>query len=837
MTATLRATMALALGSLAGWIAIHHPLSSSLALAGVSAMVVAAAWRALWIPVGLLALLPMAGLAPWTGWMLAEEFDLVLLALLAGGWARLVWPAGLPVRQSTTDGAGRVWWLLVLVYLGFTAVSTWRGLHDAGAWDAGSFAWGWWQGWREPMNVLRTVKPLAWALLAWPLWQALQARAPEAAARAVGQGAWAGLALVAVVATWERWAWPGLTNFSTDYRTTALFWETHIGGAALDGFLALTLPFGLWAAAAARGRRQVLLSVAVLCLAGYAVLTTFSRGLYAGALAGLLLWWLMTPRDNGTSQGRAAGAGVLLGWVAVFSLAAAMAFPSSGWRGMGALFGLMLLLFWHWQQAADPGSQRPSVARAVLIVAAGATLGAVAVGGALSLPGALKAPYLLYGACAAVCALAWSAPGLRLVGPRAVPLGWAAWAAVAVAAVGVALHWGESDARWGMAASVALLTAAAAGGATLPRWRGDPGGRWRLSALGAMAVAAMVVGSFAGGSYLEVRLASASDDWQGRLHHWQRGLSLAQDDASTWWGIGPGRFAAHFAFSGEATDQVGDFRWQASRDGGGTLVLTGGKHVLGFGELFRMSQRIDAPEGAVRVRWRAEVPAPVRLHVEICSKHLLYDAGCRTAQASVGGTARAPQPGWHTGELTLKAAPGWQSPVFSVALDTRGGWIRLDELELIDSLGRSQLHNGGFDDGLARWLPSSDRHHLPWHAKNLGVHLRAEQGWFGVMAFCALLGFTLARLTIGRARRHPLAPPLLAGLVGFLIVGLFDSLVDVPRVAFAFYMLLGVGATLRAPATFSGPAAAPLAPPTPPTRSSSASGRGPRPRPARSAPE
>jgi len=741
--------------------------------------------------------------------MLVEEYDLLLLALMAGSWARVAWPVGLQPSSPAIGGNARVWWLLVLLYVGLAAVSTWRGLNAAGAWEAEGVTWGWWQGWREPMNVLRTVKPLAWALLAWPLWQVLQARAPEAVSRAVGHGARAGLVVVAAVATWERWAWPGLVNFSTDYRTTALFWETHIGGAALDGFLSLTLPFGLWAAASARSRRDVLISVGVLCLAGYAVLTTFSRGLYAGVFAGVVVWWLMTPRVPATTSGSAATPAVLLGWVAVFGVAAALAFPGSGWRGLAALYGLVLLLFWHWQQGPAQGTGGPSAGRAAGVLATGALLGALSTGLALALPGALKAPYLLYAACALSCAAAWSAAGQRLTGAWAAPLGWAAWTAAAVAALGVALHWGESQARWGMAASVLLLAAAAAVGTALPRWRGAPGGRWRGSALGAMAVAGMVVGSFAGGSYLEGRLATAGEDWQGRLHHWQRSLSLAQDDASTWWGIGPGRFAAHFAISGEATDQVGDYRWQAAPDGGGTLVLTGGKHVLGFGELFRMSQRIDAPVGDLRVRWRAEVPAPVRLHVEVCSKHLLYDAGCRTAQAPVGGTAREPQTGWHTGELTLKAASSWQSPVFSVAVDTRGGWIRLDEIEVTDSLVRSLLHNGGFDDGLARWLPSSDRYHLPWHAKNLGLHLRIEQGWLGLIGFTALLAFAIARLTLGRARRHPLAPPLLAGIVGFLIVGAFDSLLDIPRVAFAFLWLLGVAATLRAPgpaAAVSGPA-------------------------------
>ena len=31
---------------------------------------------------------------------------------------------------------------------------------------------------------------------------------------------------------------------------------------------------------------------------------------------------------------------------------------------------------------------------------------------------------------------------------------------------------------------------------------------------------------------------------------------------------------------------------------------------------------------------------------------------------------------------------------------------------------------------------------------------------------------------------------MIAGIVGFLVVGLFDSLLDVPRVAFLFFLLL-----------------------------------------------
>jgi hypothetical protein len=59
------------------------------------------------------------------------------------------------------------------------------------------------------------------------------------------------------------------------------------------------------------------------------------------------------------------------------------------------------------------------------------------------------------------------------------------------------------------------------------------------------------------------------------------------------------------------------------------------------------------------------------------------------------------------------------------------------------------------------------------------------------------------RLSLGGARDHALAPAIAGSIVGFAAVGLFDSLLDVPRVAFVFYSLLLIGLTLRA----SGPSA------------------------------
>jgi ABC-type transport system involved in cytochrome bd biosynthesis fused ATPase/permease subunit len=45
-------------------------------------------------------------------------------------------------------------------------------------------------------------------------------------------------------------------------------------------------------------------------------------------------------------------------------------------------------------------------------------------------------------------------------------------------------------------------------------------------------------------------------------------------------------------------------------------------------------------------------------------------------------------------------------------------------------------------------------------------------------------------VSIGAARRHPVAPPLAAAIVGLCVVGLIDSLFDMPRVTFLVLTLL-----------------------------------------------
>lgn len=259
-------------------------------------------WRSsLWLPL-LLASLPVLDLAPHTGWFFLEEIDLLLL--LAAGFAYWYMPAA-------SAELPRWPWLfqLGLLLLGVAlAVGLWRGLQPLPAIDANTF-----NNYLSPANALRVGKAWIWALLLLPPLRRI-AGGPRAA---LLSGMMTGLLLVSIAAIRERWQFTGLANFSSDYRISAPFSGMHTGGAALDGYLALSLPLlAAWLLARQAPLRQAA-ALALLPLAWYAALATFSRGLYlalATALA-IMLAFAVQRQASKARLWRAVVPLVLLLWV------------------------------------------------------------------------------------------------------------------------------------------------------------------------------------------------------------------------------------------------------------------------------------------------------------------------------------------------------------------------------------------------------------------------------------------------------------------------------------------------------------------------------------------
>lgn len=284
LIAAVSAALGLALAS-------HHPLAPAAAVLLFLLWSAAVAWRpGLWLFV-LPAALPWLNFAPWTGWLVADEFDLLCLGAVCGSGVRQAWHSGRP-RGAALSAAHRVFMLAASLFAVASTVACLRGLAHAGDVPFSLF-----QGYADPLNAWRVYKSVVWMTLLWPSLQREVRADPAGSARRLAWGMVAGLTVVALAVLWERLAYTGLWDFSAHYRTTALFWEMHVGGAAIDAYLALATPFLAWALWGTRTPWRWAALAWLALLVGYACLTTFSRGVY-GAVGGslLLLWALLRWR-------------------------------------------------------------------------------------------------------------------------------------------------------------------------------------------------------------------------------------------------------------------------------------------------------------------------------------------------------------------------------------------------------------------------------------------------------------------------------------------------------------------------------------------------------------
>ncbi|HEX2010137.1 MAG TPA: hypothetical protein VJN44_04290, partial [Roseateles sp.] len=511
----------LALGSASAglFLAWHYPLAWPLALLlwlGLAGLAFVR-WQVL--PLLLPALVPLVGFAPWSGWLSFEELDLLVLAVATGGYLMLALGGRdserAPVWQRSLGWSGLTKVLLAL-FAASVLLAIWRGGMQAGGWR-----FGWWQGYHEPMNSLRQGKSLFLLLLLLPLWRAAAARQPLAAPQRLALALQLALAGAALAAVWERLAFTGLLNFSTDYRTTALFWETHVGGAPLDACLALTFPFALAGMLQEQRPRRFVALLALLLLGGYAALATFSRGVYlavplGGALCLALLAWQRrsaagTWRDGGAPAHWPRRA-VLLALLLGFGLAAWPLFLGGGYRALLALAGSALLLI-----AMPPLRLQAGRSQRLIVLMLAAMLAAMAAALfwvlSLRIP---KAAYVLDGLVVlGGLGLAWWWRAGLTRHLQACVLAAAVFLSLACAAV-VAGHWGGEGALLRAWPTLALLALAWGGLQLLPgsagaalvtlSWR-DRGLLWTGCVL-----LCGVIATFAGGSYMGDRMETGRHD-------------------------------------------------------------------------------------------------------------------------------------------------------------------------------------------------------------------------------------------------------------------------------------------------------------------------------------
>lgn len=749
---------------LALWLVYIHPLqpwwlAAGLLLCAVWQMKQPLAWLA-YLP----ALLPVLDLTPWSGRLLLQEYDLLLLTALAVGYWQA--PAMLPKAKISPVGL-----LLFLLLLGCYGISLWRGTMPLPAFTAGAMA-----DYYSPYSAVRAVKAVLQVTLFIPLLRRAFADLPKATGYFV-PGLLSGLLATSLVALLERWWFPGVLDFSSDYRITASFSEMHTGGAALDGYLALCLPFVAWIWVERKSWPWHAAALAVLVLGAYAALVTFSRGVYLAAGLSLITLMLGFWRQVSLKVPLWLCAALLVMGLWVLSLV----FNAAGYRGLIAaqlLFGAALMT------AALPPRQS-----------------SIAAAGALSLFTLLGIgfawwwlPKGAYVGCAMAALVFGAGAVLWAVKQRiGATVQYAALPALAVSAVLVGWYWGGQAAL--LPAGLAILFAAGLWWSNRQRkliaW--SPSG-W-VAAIGFLLGPGMLI-PVLGNYYMSSRFSEAGSDVQTRLGHWSQVAGLVKTEGWTpWLGVGAGRMPQTYALNNHLGERPGRFEWQSDA-GNGYLRLIGSAFAAGFADPQRIGQRVSVRSNeTVSLDFDARVRSDQgTLAVELCEKWLIYPTRCDEKRIAIQGREwRHYQLKLSSGNIRSGLTRGLTPVMLSFMPQGNGSVLELDNVSAIGAAGEL-LNNGDFQHGNDRWFFTSDRHHLPWHAKNLWLHVYFEQGVLGLLIFSSLLVFALLRaLKYSRNQKTPYAPYWLAGLVGFLAVGLFDALLDFPRIMFLFYLMLLVG--------------------------------------------
>jgi O-antigen ligase len=668
----LPAAAAIASGGVGLFLAGHHPLWP-VALTAIFAvwLVASARWPGLWL-FALPAAMPVLNLSPWTGWLIFDEIDLLDLGALAGGFARRALAAADPRGsafdpQATAAGGGNAVVPATLFVLALLGLS--RGMADGGT------AFDWFAGYADASNTLRVSKSLFYAAALLPLLCIELQRAPGVPIGRLARGMQTGLALVGLAVLWERVAYPGLLDFSARYRTVAAFWEMHVGGAAIDVYLAMAAPFAAWALVSAKSRRGWAAGAALALLTGHACLTTFSRGAYLGVMVPLAL--------------------------------------------LGAA--------WWWRLRAPERGSRARLAAQYAAFACGSTV------------------VLL----AAFIALGYGGTALALVALLAL--------LVAVRAR-QSMHWRRAAA---LALTLALLTEAVA-----------------------------VIG---GGTFMRSRIEASDRDFGARLAHWRHGIGLLTGPSDWLVGIGAGRLPARYARDVPRGEFSGGAALVATSEGN-VLRLSGPASVDDYAGLFSLSQRITLQGGGgYRAGLKVRTSKPTTIALDACEQHLLYPHRCQGTLVRVAPSAGT----WQSIAVPL-AGPEldrgqFYAPrlgMFSASVVDAGTAAEVAGITLTSRDGSELLANGDFSAGLARWFPTAESHFLPWHIDNLYLELLIEHGALGLAAALVLIGMALRNLRSQWLRGTRMAPFLAASIFGVLLVGCVSSVLDVPRIALTFLLIV-----------------------------------------------
>lgn len=303
------------------------------------------------------------------------------------------------------------------------------------------------------------------------------------------------------------------------------------------------------------------------------------------------------------------------------------------------------------------------------------------------------------------------------------------------------------------------------------------------------------------GDFAQARMATVGADLGVRQAHWDDALSIRDTDWPTsLFGMGLGRYPEINFWRSAENHRSATYRLETAA--GNTFLR------LGSGNSIYVEQWVSLEPGrryVLKLDVRPSVP-DAKITVPMCEKWMLTSFNCVWQSIDLGkefGVWRSIESRFDATGLSVSPWYSRRPIKLSLYYPTPNSTIDLDNVRLETESGTNLLRNGDFSNGLDHWFFTTDSH-LPWHIKSLYYGVLFDQGWMGLLAVVALLFLALARAARNALNGDAVAGASFAALSSFMVVGVFDTLIDAPR--FLLLLLLLVWTCIYSPHTTKSPA-------------------------------
>ena len=329
------------------------------------------------------------------------------------------------------------------------------------------------------------------------------------------------------------------------------------------------------------------------------------------------------------------------------------------------------------------------------------------------------------------------------------------------------------------------------------------GGRRRMviAVLGILSVTLLAAAAVLLGPQIQKRFLTTQQDLATRFEHWNDATAAAASyPLATYLGRGKGSFPRDYYWHHEANNQHLALA-QLYSESGKKFVRFSKSDDSGNLFLQQRFERTPADKYLLRVLLRTPEGKPEALLIEFCERHILkFRAECQWTKVKVPASNGDWLELTTTANLSDLGQPkfGPFSRPLDVSLMNRGIKTGLDigSVQLLAPDGTNLLRNSEFSADWDHWfLTYGD--HLRWHLKNVFVYWYYEGGIAGLILMLALGLYVGRRLASVTRSGDFFALTSLAALTGAVMVGLFDSLFDDPRISMLFFLLTGAGLISR----------------------------------------